>query len=126
MPRRERTIVHIVTDDERILQAGRDLPPERFEVTFSATAEDALSAAMQSHPEVAVMELHIGDHGGFSLAREFRDIPGMPEFRLIMLCDRPHDRWLCRQAGAEQVIVKPMADPSELLQALDAVLLPTG
>jgi DNA-binding response OmpR family regulator len=126
MPRRDRVIVHIVSADERVRQAGRDLPEERFDVTFAANAQEALSEAMQDHPEVAVIELHVGDFGGFALAKELRDIPGMAEFRLIMLCDRPHDRWLCRQAGAAEVIVKPIADPSELLNALDAVLLPTG
>jgi hypothetical protein len=48
----------------------------------------------------------------------------MGSLPLVMLCDRPHDRWLCHQAGAQQVIVKPLPDPMALLLALDAVLAP--
>jgi DNA-binding response OmpR family regulator len=126
MPRRDRAIVLIVSEDQRVIEAGKALPADRFVVTFVATAQEALAEAMNNRPEVAVLELHVGDFGGFALAKELRDLPEMTPFALIMLCDRPHDRWLCRQAGAAAVIVKPVADPTELLSALDSVLLPTG
>lgn len=126
VPRTDRPIVLIVTTDERVLQAANTLPPDRFVVGYARSSQEALATARQGFPEVAVLELRSGDFGGFALAKELRDIPGMPAFRLVMLCDRPHDRWLCRQAGAEAVLVKPLSDPSALLEALDSVLQPIG
>ena len=70
----------------------------------------------------AVLELQMGDYGGFALAKDLRALPSMSDLPLVMLCDRPHDRWLCRQAGAAEVIVKPMPDPTVLLDAVDAAL----
>lgn len=126
MPRRDRPIVLIVSGDGRVIEAGRSLPADQFEVTFARTAQEALVAVMANPPEVVVIELFDGDFGGFALSKQLRDIPEMPPFDVVMLCDRPHDRWLCRQAGAAAVIVKPIDDPSELLDALDSILLPTG
>lgn len=124
MPRADRIIVHLVSADERVRQAARSLPPDRFDVSFSGSAQEALAWVMQNPPEVAVMELHIGDYGGFALAKDFRNLPSLANLPLVMLCERPHDRWLCHQAGAAQVLVKPLSDPSILLDALEAALAP--
>ena len=118
--------VHIVTDDDRVRQAGRSLPADRFAVTFSASATDALAQVRKTRPSVAVLELRLGDYGGFALAKDLHALPSMRDLPLVMLCDRPHDRWLCRQAGAREVIVKPLPDPTVLLDALDGALLPSG
>lgn len=122
MPRPDRPIVLIVSEDDRVRQAGRALPPDHYEVTYASSAQSAIAEALRYPPEVAVLELQVGDFGGFALAKQLRDLPGIKPFQLVMLCDRPHDRWLCRQAGAAAVIVKPLADPSELRDALDAVM----
>jgi CheY-like chemotaxis protein len=114
--------VHIFTDDDRVRMAGRSLPSDRFSVTFSSTAPEALAAVRRNHPDVVVLELQVGDYGGFALAKDLHSLPGMEKLPIVMLCDRPHDRWLCRQAGASEVIVKPLPDPSVLLEAVDAAL----
>jgi DNA-binding response OmpR family regulator len=117
--------VHVFTDDDRVRQAARSLPPARYVVSYSATAPDAIDEVRLNRPAIAVLELRVGDYGGFALAKDLRALPSMGELPLIMLCDRPHDRWLCRQAGACEVIVKPLPDPMALLQALDAALAPS-
>jgi DNA-binding response OmpR family regulator len=114
--------VHVFTDDDRIRQAARSLPAARYVVTYSDTAPDAIDEVRRSKPAVAVLELRVGDYGGFALAKDLHALPAMGKLPLVMLCDRPHDRWLCRQAGAQQVIVKPLPDPMALLLALDATL----
>jgi DNA-binding response OmpR family regulator len=124
MPRRDRPIVLIVSADERVREAGWALPPSRFEVMFASTAQEALAQATQYPPEIAVLELHVGDFGGFALAKALREVPGLQDVQIVMLCDRPHDRWISRQAGAAAVLVKPIDDPSDLRGALDAVLQP--
>jgi DNA-binding response OmpR family regulator len=117
--------VHVFTDDDRIRQAARSLPAARYVVTYSDTAPDAIDEVRKSRPAIAVLELRVGDYGGFALAKDLHALPSMGNLPLVMLCDRPHDRWLCRQAGARQVIVKPLPDPMALLLALDAALAPS-
>ena len=85
---------------------------------------DGPDEVRKSRPAIAVLELRVGDYGGFALAKDIHALPSMGNLPLVMLCDRPHDRWLCHQAGAQQVIVKPLPDPLALLLALDAVLAP--
>ena len=116
--------VHVFTDDDRIRQAARSLPAARYVVTYSETAPEAIDEVRKSKPAIAVLELRVGDYGGFALAKDLHALPSMGNLPLVMLCDRPHDRWLCRQAGAQEVIVKPLPDPLALLLALDAVLAP--
>lgn len=118
----ERIGVHIFTDDDRVREAGRSLPAERFIVTYSETATAAITEVRLSRPSAAVLELRVGDYGGFALAKDLHALPSMDHLPLVMLCDRPQDRWLCRQAGAQVVIVKPLPDPMALLEAIDSVL----
>ncbi|HLI57782.1 MAG TPA: hypothetical protein VKY26_12215, partial [Actinomycetota bacterium] len=68
MPRSERPIVLIVSEDDRVRQAGRALPPEQYEVTYATSAQTAMAEALRYPPEVAVLELQVGDFGGFALA----------------------------------------------------------
>jgi DNA-binding response OmpR family regulator len=117
--------VHVFTDDDRIREAARSLPAARYVVTYSETAPDAIDEVRKTRPAAAVLELSVGDYGGFALAKDIHALPSMGNLPLVMLCDRPHDRWLCHQAGAQQVIVKPLPDPMVLLLALDAVLAPS-
>ena len=117
--------VHVFTDDDRIREAARSLPAARYAVTYSQTAPDAIDEVRKTRPAAAVLELRVGDYGGFALAKDIHALPSMGNLPLVMLCDRPHDRWLCHQAGARQVIVKPLPDPMVLLLALDAVLAPS-
>ena len=117
--------VHVFTGDDRIRQAARSLPAARYLVTYSDTPPDAIDEVRKSNPAVAVLELRVGDYGGFGLAKDLHALPSMGHLPLVMLCERPHDRWLCHQAGAQQVIVKPLSDPMALLLALDAVLAPS-
>jgi DNA-binding response OmpR family regulator len=117
--------VHVFTDDDRIRQAARSLPAARYVVTYSHTAPDAIDEVRKSRPALAVLELRVGDYGGFALAKDLHALPSMHKLPLVMLCDRPQDRWLCHQAGAQQVIVKPLPDPMSLLLAVDAALAPS-
>jgi CheY-like chemotaxis protein len=116
--------VHVFTDDDRVRQAARSLPAARYAVTYSETAPDAIDEVRKTKPAAAVLELRVGDYGGFALAKDLHALPSMGDLPLVMLCDRPDDRWICYQAGARQVIVKPLPDPMVLLVALDAALAP--
>lgn len=123
MSRPDRLHVHVLSDDDRIRQAARALPG-RYQVSFSSNRREALEA-IQWRGDVAVIELELG---GFDLAKQIGERIPDRDIRIVMLCDRPHDRWLSKQAGAGEVIVKPLIDTTTLHEAVERVVadLKTG
>ncbi len=111
--------VHIASGDTQIHQAALALPEGRFEIHVSANTRDAQRAVQTTHFDVAVIDLH---PGGFSLARLLQESPTSAVTRILMLCERTQDVWLCQQAGAAQVLIKPLTDPTALTEAVDRVL----
>lgn len=109
--------VQVVSDDERVTRAARSLPDE-YEVTISPYREQALATIEKQGCDVAVLEL---EGGGFATAKDLRANKETRHARIVMLCDRPHDRWLCYQAGADEVIVKPLLDVLTLTNAIKSV-----
>lgn len=107
-----------MAEDRRIREAARALDADSFEVSLSSTPFEALTSAQVGF-EVAVIELRLN---GFSVARELRENPKTAGARIVMLPDRAHDEWLCRQAGADFVIVKPLPDTSTLERAITSIL----
>lgn len=91
---------------------------DQFELSFSNERESAL-ARMKQGCDVAVIDLR---SNGFAVARDLKSDSSTENVRVVMLCDRFADTWLCRQAGAEEVIVKPMSDPSELTSAVERIV----
>jgi len=121
-PQPGRLGVHVFTDDDRVRAAARSLPPTHYAVSYSASAPAAIDEVRRTRPSLAVLELRVGDYGGFALAKDLRALPSMANLPLVMLCDRPADRWICRQAGARAVIVKPLSDPMALVDAVESAL----
>lgn len=110
------TRVQVVSDDDRVTKAARSLPDE-YDVTISRNREQALAAIDKQGCDVAVLEL---EGGGFGTAKDLRANNATREARVVLLCDRPHDRWLCFQAGADEVIVKPLRDVLTLANAIES------
>ncbi len=111
--------VHIASGDTQIHQAALALPEGRFEIQLSTNTRDAERAVKAANFDVAVIDLH---PGGFSLARLLQENPISASTRILMLCERSQDVWLCHQAGAAQVLIKPLTDPTVLTEAVDKVL----
>lgn len=111
--------VHIASGDTQIHGAARALSEGRFEFHVSANTRDARRAVQTTHFDVAVIDLH---PGGFSLARFLQESPTSAATRILMLCERTQDVWLCHQAGAVQVLVKPLTDPTALTDAVERAL----
>lgn len=109
--------VQVISDDERVTRAARSLP-DGYEVTISRNREQAFESIEKQGCDVAVLEL---EGGGFATAKDLRANEKTRHARIVMLCDRPHDRWLCYQAGADEVIVKPLFDVSTLTNAIVSV-----
>lgn len=107
------SVVVVVSEAQRTLGAAASLGP-RFEIRSFRSASQARRALHES--DVAIIDL---EENGFALGRDIRDSSWGRDIPIVMLCDRPHDVWLCRQAGADEVLVKPLKDTSELAEALE-------
>jgi DNA-binding response OmpR family regulator len=110
--------VAVLATDERVREAALALPPP-FEVTLHSTKLEALRSIGIHGCDIAVAELELG---GFDFARDLRGHPKGEQIRVVMLCDRPHDRWVSFQGGADEVVVKPLPDTTSLLRAIESAL----
>lgn len=108
--------VQVLSADERVVHAARALPKGSYVVAFSNDMEEFLEAVGSQGCDVAVIDLALN---GYAAGVELKGLSLAS--RVVMLCDRPHDRWLCRQAGADEVLVKPLEDPAELIAAVTAL-----
>lgn len=105
----------VLATDERVLGAARSLPSDRFEVFSTNDPRVALREAGRG--ELALVDL---DLNGFSVVRELKDRER--DVAVVMFCPRLQDVWLCRQAGADEVLLRPLRDTSELLRAVESIL----
>lgn len=119
MPAPDRVHVHVLSDDERVREFARGLDPARYEVSFSSHRYEALVQVKKKPCDIAVIELELG---GFGATKDLRALQTVRYIRVVMLCDRAHDRWLSLQAGADAVIVKPLQDLLQLQNAIELLL----
>jgi DNA-binding response OmpR family regulator len=96
-----------------VLEAAKLLPSSYSLRSFTDKWEAMNQIAAEA--DVAVIEL---DLGGFGITRDIRERTPERHVRVVMLCSRPHDRWLCKQAGADEVLIKPLGDLSVLVKAI--------
>lgn len=69
------------------------------------------AAVGQLQPALVVLDLQIGNMGGVAAALDLRLEAGagrLPATRILLLLDREDDRWLAREAQADEVMVKPL------------------
>ena len=82
------------------------------------------AAVHERAPEIAVVDLQIGNMGGMAVCLDLRleESGGrVPHVPVLMLLDRRADVFLARRSAAEGWLVKPL-DPIRLRRAIDAVL----
>lgn len=102
------TLVVVVTDDAQLNEAATYAFPADVEVVTVPDARAALDLMQDRTPDVAVVDLQAGSAGGFSLAREMSQTERLAQIPILMLLDRPDDRWVAEQGGARLVRVKPV------------------
>lgn len=111
----------VVSDDqdaEAELRAGL---PEGLEVVGALDATGAIDALATWRPLVVVVDLQTGRAGGFALAKDLSQDPRLASVPVIILVERDQDRWLAGQAGATEVLRKPV-DGRDLVRVISAVL----
>jgi DNA-binding response OmpR family regulator len=108
-----------VIDDVR---SALETPDTTFVVC--RRGQDVAAAAKRPTPDLAVLDLQIGNMGGMAVCMNLRlDESGgrLPHIRVLMLLDRAADTFLARRAGAEGWLVKPL-DSLRLSRAARTIL----
>ncbi|TML91403.1 MAG: response regulator [Actinobacteria bacterium] len=83
-----------------------------------------LAAVEERVPDLAVIDLQIGNMGGMAACLDIRLEEGMdrlPHVPVLMLLDRRPDVFLARRSQADGWLVKPL-DPLRLRKAMSALL----
>jgi DNA-binding response OmpR family regulator len=99
---------------------GEDL---RFRA--AANGELALRAALRDRPDVVVADELASRMGAFALARSLRDDAEPYDGVIVILLERPQDRWLAAWSGADAWFGKP-PDPFEVADRLWELLAERG
>jgi CheY-like chemotaxis protein len=108
-----------VVDEVRSALEG---PDTTFVVCRSG--QEVVPAAIRQPPDLAVLDLQIGNMGGMATCMSLRlDESGgrVPHVRVLMLLDRAADLHLARRSGAEGWLVKPL-DSLRLRRAATTIL----
>jgi two-component system, response regulator RegA len=110
----------LVVDDDDVLRTrvGRALEGRGFDVRLAASSDDALASARADSPELAVVDLRIGDASGLDVVRELAAID--PQTRIVVLTGYGSIATALESVrlGAVHYLQKP-ADVDEILAALE-------
>jgi DNA-binding response OmpR family regulator len=108
-----------VVDEVRSALEGPD-------VTFTVcrTGQAVVPAATRRAPDLAVLDLQIGNMGGIAVCMSLRldESSGrLPHIKVMILLDREADLFLARRADADGWLIKPL-DDIRLRRAAKAIL----
>jgi len=117
----EKPHILIVDDEEDIREpVGTYLEMNGFSIALAANADEAIEAAKNKRPDLAILDIVIGDDDGILLCR---DLQKQVEVPVVFLSGKSEDteRIIGLEVGADDYIVKPF-NPRELLARVKAVL----
>lgn len=98
----------VVSDNQDVQDELKWAFGSKVEVVEAREARDAWLTMQADLPSVVVVDLQTGSAGGFGLCHDMKANGRYNNVPLIMLIERPQDDWLALQAGADQVMVKPV------------------
>lgn len=112
----------LLVDDEEDIREPISvyLESQGFRVSTAPGPEQALKIIANDKPDLAVLDIMLGESDGFTLFRDIQKIESVP---VIFLSGRAEEteRIIGLELGADDYIVKPF-NPRELLARLRAVL----
>lgn len=85
---------------------------------------DVVEAVNQVKPDVVLLDMQIGNMGGVATCYTLRNEAGagrIDDVKVIILADRPDDRWLIQGSGADGWLIKPI-NRFRLRKAIQTVL----
>lgn len=114
----------LLADDHAVLRSGLrmllDAQPDMQVVGEAADGAEAVREALQSHPDVVLMDVAMAGEGGLDATRKIKQ--QAPDIKVLVLSMYDDESYLRRalEAGASGYALKRAAD-TELLSAIRAV-----
>jgi DNA-binding response OmpR family regulator len=106
------TEVLIATDADAVFdEVDAALADESTRVTRVRAGSAVAGVVAESHPDLVILDLQIGNMGGIAACLHLRNEAGdgrLPDVPILMLLDRDADVHLARRSGAEGWVVKPL------------------
>ncbi len=102
---------------------------DKYEVIVVRGAQEAISAADYSTPDIVIMELQLIEHSGIEFLYEFRSYVEWQSIPVIVQSLVPfnefRDNWkiLKNELGVEHYLYKPQTDLKSLLQSVESLSL---
>ena len=123
MSEEPRTVL-VADDDEDILQlVSFRLERAGYTVVTAADGQQALAAARQHQPDLAVLDVMMPGLNGYEVTRQLRADPATAAIPVILLTARVQEADVSRgfEAGADDYLRKPFS-PQELRSRVQAIL----
>lgn len=113
----------LVVDDEPHIReiVGSYLVREGHEIRYAGDGDAALAAAMDSEPDLIVLDVMLPGRSGFDVLRELRAAGRRSAVILLTARDEVIDRVAGLEIGADDYVTKPF-EPRELVARVGAVL----
>lgn len=116
--------VLIIEDDKDIAELVEyNLKAENFQVETSHNGQAGLERALQSLPDLIVLDLMLPDLGGLEICKQLKNNPKAKSIPILMLTAKGEevDRIVGFELGADDYLTKPFS-PRELVLRIKAVL----
>jgi CheY-like chemotaxis protein len=117
----------LVVDDDEQLRAliATTFAGDAYEIVEAGNAEEALLAARDQHPNVALLDINMPGMNGIDLCRRMKADDELRAIRVVMLTGaaRPSAWQEALAAGADSYLGKPFR-PGELLQVVEQMMRP--
>lgn len=112
----------LVVEDEPDMRTGLELnlQSEGYQVITAATGKEGLHKAMQSTPDVIVLDVMLPEMNGFDVCAELRGRGVQAPIIMLTACDDEDDKIQGLNAGADDYVTKPFST-RELMARIVAV-----
>jgi DNA-binding response OmpR family regulator len=114
----EKTVL-LVTDDPEVRRELRYAFPADIELETVPDAVDAWERLKSITPGLVIVSIRTGNAGGIALARDMRMTERLANVPVLMLLERPQDKWLAKEGGATNVRVAPFEAADLVEDALE-------
>jgi DNA-binding response OmpR family regulator len=121
---RERPVVLVADDDPDILRlVAFRLERAGYDVVQATDGEEALRAATELEPDLAVLDVMMPKLTGYDVTRRIRETDATKRMPVILLTARVQETDVARgfEAGADDYLRKPFS-PQELGARVQAIL----
>jgi len=114
----------IVDDDVEALRlVGLMLERKGYNIVAAASGHQALEKAMETRPELIILDVMMPDMDGYQVAGQLRKHPATEGIPILMFTAKAavNDKIAGFQAGADDYLTKPI-HPAELITRVEALL----